>query len=273
MGEIDSKYIEKASEDLFFRQELQKGISVPLDYSRKFFWKTVTASVACTAAALFGVFVVLLNVGKIGIMESPESSDNSHAQSDVPPELPADAVLYDEAAYAYEWDNGELRRYAVGDKFGENTTIASAKATYKSVNGKPVLQKQEIVLDGELQYKMEGEIFISKDENNGVIWFSINIGEVKELGLPQFGDSLEIKTIYCSIADELFVSPSNVTIIDPTITVDHEAESITIKPSKIFLTDGINSNNVEANVAASYVIDWQEGFNDRYVPLKPVDTE
>ena len=232
---IDEKFIREANEDMNFWLKSQEGIVVRVDNSRRFSWRTVIASVACTAAVLFGVFVLLLNVGKISIIEDPESSDNSPAQSDVTPELPADAVLYDEAAYAYEGDSSELRRYAVGDKFGENATITSAKATYKSVNGKPVLQKQEIVLNEKLQYKMAEDIFIARDENNGVIRFTINIGEMEKLGLPRLGEGLEIKALYCSIADELFVSPSNVTIIDPTITVDYEAKSIIIEPYDMLL--------------------------------------
>ena len=235
LSEIDSKYIEKASEALSFWQESQKGINVHLDYSRKFSWKTSVASVACTVAVLFGVFVLLLNVGKISIIENPEGSVNNPDQSGAITELPADAVLYDEAAYAYEGDYSELRRYTVGDKFGENATITSAKATYKNANGKAVLQKQEIVLDGGLQYKTAGDIFIARDENNGVIWFTINIDGMEKLGLPWLGDGLEIKAIYCSVADELFVSPSNVTIINPTITVDYEAESIIIEPYDMLL--------------------------------------
>ena len=92
LGEIDSKYIEKASEDLSIWQESQKGISVCLDYYRKFSWKTSIASVACTAVAVFGIFVLLLNVGKIGITENPASSvsepDNSTiSQNDVIPDV------------------------------------------------------------------------------------------------------------------------------------------------------------------------------------------
>ena len=242
---LDEEFVGEANEDMNFWLESQKGVVVRADGSRRFPWRTVIASVACTAAALFGVFVLMLNVGKIRVIDSPESSVNSPAQSDVTPDLPADAVLYDEAAYAYEGDSSLLKRYAVGDKFGENTVIKSAKATYKSVDGKPVLLKQEIVLDGHLEYKMDdGEDFFETDENYSVIQFTINTSGTEELGLPRLGDNLAIKTIHCSTSYkgiEVEV-PANITMIDPIITVDYETESLIIEPHEIFF---VNDNYSE----------------------------
>lgn len=223
---VDDEIIRQTNEDINFWLESREGIIVCADDSRKFSWRTVIASVACTAAAMFGVFVLLLNVGKIGIIDR---SANSHQIG-----LPADAVPFEEAAYAYEGDNNVLKRYEVGDRFGENATITSAKATYKSVDGKAVLKKQKIVLDGHLDYKMN-VISFERDENNDVPLLIINIGTTEELGLPRLGDDLEIQTIYHAIEDKMFVPPANVTLIAPTITVDYDAESITVEPYDMFL--------------------------------------
>ena len=74
-GEIDDEYIQTANELYDIWQESQKGVIVRADSSRRSPWRTIIASVACTAAALFGVFVLMLNVGKIAIIDSSASSD------------------------------------------------------------------------------------------------------------------------------------------------------------------------------------------------------
>ena len=231
-GGIDEKYIREANEDMNFWLESQEGEVVRADGSRRFPWRTVIASVACTAAALFGVFVLMLNVGKIRITDTTESSVNSPAQSGVTPALPADAVLYDEAAYAYENGSSFLKRFAVGDKFGENATIASAKATYKSVDGKAVLQKQEIILNGEV-YFITGTY--ETNENDDVIRLDIDVGLIKDLGLPHFGDDFEIQPIEIAITDENTHDGLTVCVsfINPKITVDHDTKIITINSQNI----------------------------------------
>ena len=244
---LDEEFVGEANEDMNFWLESLEGEVVRADGSRRFPWRTVIASVACIAAALFGVFVLMLNVGKMRITDITESSDNSPAQSGVTHSLPADAVLYDEAAYAYENGSSFLKRFAVGDKFGENTTIKSAKATYKRVDGKSVLQKQEIVLDGELEYKTE-EIGSARNEANN--WLSIYIypSEVEELMLPSFGDGFEIREIDGVIAGTWSnppFYPINATMIDPTITVDYEVKSIRIEPDKMFYANDDNTEKVE----------------------------
>lgn len=90
-GEIDDKIVRQANSVLNLYQESQEGVSFRADYSRRSLWKTVIASVAFTAAAMFGVFVLLLNVGKIrlgggteqsGHGGSPVSSDIGSASSE-----------------------------------------------------------------------------------------------------------------------------------------------------------------------------------------------
>lgn len=223
---VDDEIISQANEDINFWLKSQEVIVVHADGSRKFFRRKVIASVACIAAALIGVFVLLLNIGKIRMTDRSASSRQIG--------VPADAVLFEEAAYAYEGGNNILKRYKAGDKFGKNVTIMSAKATYKIYDGKAVLQKQKIVLNGHLDFKMN-VISFERDENNDVILLIININTMEELGLPRLGDDLEIQTIYRAIEDGKFVPPASVTLIDPTITVDYEAENITIEPYDMIL--------------------------------------
>ena len=81
-GEIDDKIVRQANDALNLYQESQESVSFRADYSRRSPLKTVIASVACTAAALFGVFVLLLNIGKIKLSEDPvQSGSNSFNDS------------------------------------------------------------------------------------------------------------------------------------------------------------------------------------------------
>lgn len=232
LGGIDSKFIEKASEDLAFWQESQKGIRVRIDNSRKFSWKTVIASVACTAAAMFGIFVLFLNVGKIGIIDSPASSvsepdSSSESQSNVMPD-----VFFEEAAYAFRYEFDMLQRYEIGDKFGENATIISAKTTYKNVDGRTALQKQEIVLDGRFSIEMDSQSY----ETDGSTFVNIHVGRMNELGLPFFGSNFDIEPIHCVLNGENTIgedSIAHIALLDPIITVDYESESITIDPQTV----------------------------------------
>ena len=232
LGEIDGKYIEKASEDLSFWQESQKWISVRSDYSRKSFWKTSIASVACTAVAVLGIFVLLLNVGKIGITENPASSvsepDNStSSQNDVIPD-----VLFEEAAYAYEGENfDELQRYEVGDKFGENAAITSAKTTYKISDGAPVIQKQDITVYGSFVFELENSHY----ETDGSTFINIYIGRMNELGLPFFATDFDIEPIYCDLSGENIKVDSSTTVnfSELIITVNYDTKTITLYPQHV----------------------------------------
>ena len=72
---MEDKYIEKASELLALQQEAREGMVVyAAPKSRRTVWKTVIASVAATAAAVFGVFVLAKNMISLG---EPDISPNS----------------------------------------------------------------------------------------------------------------------------------------------------------------------------------------------------
>ena len=100
-GEIDDEYLQTANELYNIWQESQKGVSVRADVSQRFSWRTVIASAACTAAVLFGVFVLLLNIGKIKLSESSEQSESSYMDESV------DLVIDGEPAELFLYHNVE----------------------------------------------------------------------------------------------------------------------------------------------------------------------
>ena len=233
LNDFDDKIVKEAGEKLILWREAQRGEVVRADGSRRFPWRAVIASVVCTAAALFGVFVLLLYIGKIGIVNNPASTisepDSSFdSQSTVMPD-----VFFEEAAYAYEEEDfEELKRYKPGDKLGENVRIASAKTTYKISDGTPVMQKQEVVL--------YGSVYLEKDlwycESDGTTFINPRIYRMNELGLPSFAKDFEIKPVYCALTDKNTHGEGSfvhITLIEPGITVDYESKSITIDPQYV----------------------------------------
>ena len=234
LNDIDDGIVKEAGEELLLWRESQEGVVVRAGNSRGFPWLAVITSVACTAAAMFGVFVLLLRVGMINIIGSPENTDSTPSssysrpvQSGMTPEL-SDAVLYEKAAYAYErGDINELKRYEAGDKFG-NDKVMSAKTTYKILDGIPVIQKQEIVLDRRLDF---WELPFEKDESGEFFRLYLDIGIMEELGWPQFGEDFELQPIELFPATE---HPRSISAIDVhfstpiIITVDHIAKSVTL---------------------------------------------
>ena len=231
LNDINDGIVKEAGEELILWREAQEGVVVRAGSSRGFPWLAVITSVACTAAAMFGVFVLLLRVGMINILGSPENTDSrpsssysSSSQSGITPEL-SDTVLYEKAAYAYEGgDLNELKRYEAGDKFG-NAKIMSAKTTYKISDGTPVIQKQELVLEGRLDFRVTP---FETDESGEFFRLDLDIGIPKEQGWPQFGEDFELQPFESCPAEEN-VSAIDVHFTTPIIiTVDHIDKSITL---------------------------------------------
>ena len=82
-GGIDDTYIQRANEDVNLWQQSQEGVVVRPSSSRRSAWRTVIAAVVCTAAALFGVFVLLLKVGRIDFASSSEKLSSIRIAFDV----------------------------------------------------------------------------------------------------------------------------------------------------------------------------------------------
>lgn len=78
LSEIDSELVEKVMVDIDIHQSSREGVSFRVEPKpRRFPRKTVIASAAGAAAAVLGVFVLLLNIGNLGLVSEPESSEQS----------------------------------------------------------------------------------------------------------------------------------------------------------------------------------------------------
>ena len=82
-GGLGEEFISEANEDINFWLKSLEGEVVRAGGSRRSPWRAVIASVACTAAVLFGVLVLLLNVGRIDTISSSEKLSSVRVAFDV----------------------------------------------------------------------------------------------------------------------------------------------------------------------------------------------
>ena len=198
-GEIDDKFIQQANEDVNYWEGSRMGVSVCPGNTRRPVFRAAVLSAACTAAVMLGVFALLLNMGivgkieKIEISEGPASSgaeisNSSEDQNIVINELPFEAILYEDAVYAYEDSNSDvLKRYEVGDMFGEHRLLSARTTYYKFSDGVQIRKKQEITVGGRFLFDLS-EVHYSTD---GLAYLEIDVGTLQKLGLPSFSKDFD----------------------------------------------------------------------------------
>ena len=74
-GDIDDQILRQANDALNLYRESQEGVSFRADYSRRSPRKAIITAVACIAAAVTGVFVLLPNIWKMKLNGFPESNN------------------------------------------------------------------------------------------------------------------------------------------------------------------------------------------------------
>ncbi len=224
LNNIDEKYIENAAEKLEnYRQIQAKGI-VYVKQERKFAWREVLTSVICTSAVIFGVFSVVLNLSEN--THKPNSSGVSigaSSENSNPPirdkyGLNLNTSFSGEISVnaAYSFENDIIKRYKVGDKFGENAEITNAKSTFLAVEGNPVLLKQELTI-----------------AVNYMLAYSTAITEncLNELDLPSFGSGFKTNPLFSRHTDKNDDnSDSDYLILLTTIGIDVDYSDKTITP-------------------------------------------
>lgn len=237
-GEIDDKYIQQANEDVNYWEESQIGISVRPDNTRRSAWRAAILSAACTAAVMIGVFALLLNlgiVGKVGeieIAEDPASPgavlrSSSEDQTGVFSDIPVVTFLYEEAAYAYGDSNSDmLKRYEVGDLFGEHRLLSAKNTYYKLSDGIQIRTKQEITVGGRFLFDLS-EVHYSAD---GLAYLEISVGELMKLGLPSFSKDFaeDMLSYYPPNSRSSTDDTTNVGFTELNITVDYVVKTVTV---------------------------------------------
>lgn len=152
---IDENFIDSAGKDLErFRGE-KSANSLSGKAQRKPVWKNVAAAAACTAAAIFGVFALLLGTGRIKLETGAGVSLNASSgglyfpisddyQLDLSEETSGRITV--NSAYGYAENSEKIGRYEIGEKFGETAEITDAKSTFLIINGNAILTEQELLL-------------------------------------------------------------------------------------------------------------------------------
>lgn len=230
-GEIDDKIIQQANEDFNFWQESQRGIRVHLEYSRKAFWKTVITSAAGVAAVIIGTFVLLFNFGRIGIIDSPESSsDSSVSQSSADSEPDSEIDFYKYTVYAYERNSDTLNSYNVGDRFGDNAVITRAVSGYVRGDSGEVLKTQDIRLSVNLALDSGIDSFTFTGEYVEAVAAGSTIDA---LDLPSFGIDFVTEPLTVSYPTEIwFENNRNELVISAlTVKVDYDKKTVSFETS------------------------------------------
>ncbi len=223
LNNINEKYIENAAEKLENYREFCKNGAVSVRQDRKFAWREVLTTVVCTAAVVFGVFSVVLNLSDNGSGVSlVPSSENSNSLIRDKYSLIFDASFSGEisANAAYALENDVIVRYEVGNKFGDFCEISKAKSTFDVTKGEAILKEQQISL------------------NTDFICSIKVLEDFAEVNLPNFGDDF---TYNVELAD---------TISDPqgdseNLYVETTAVSITVKYDQKTVTVTYDSKAVE----------------------------
>ncbi len=190
---IDEKYIDSAGRELEnYRNQQKKDEKI----HRKFAWKNMAAAAACTAVVFAGVFAVLINTGKIrfgsdgaGVSLDAASSGLYFPISDeyqLGLNEETSGTISVNAAYGYEDNSEKIKRYEIGDKFGENAEITDAKSTFLIINGNAILTEQEITL---------------ADERIFPVRLLNQYDSMTALGYPEFGEDFDFSIAYLNRID------------------------------------------------------------------------
>lgn len=152
---IDERFIDSAGKALEqFRVEKSEN-SLHEKACRKPVWKKATTAAICTAAAIFGVFALLLGTGRIkletgaGVSLNASSGGlyfliNDDYQLDLSEETSGKISV--NSAYGYAENSAKIGRFEIGEKFGETAEITDAKSTFLIINGNAILTEQALSL-------------------------------------------------------------------------------------------------------------------------------
>lgn len=133
LGEIDEKHLREANKDVELWLEEQNEVKFTVERPRKSSpWKIVTAA-ACSAAALFGVFAMVSNVGKLrgGIYSDSAAAPNS-ALSERPEDYKienldyANAVVTENVPISGQWRRLMYKNLRFGEKSADKLVKIAA---------------------------------------------------------------------------------------------------------------------------------------------------
>jgi len=190
---INEKYIDGAGKELEnYRNRQEKAAK----NHRKIAWRNMAAAAACTAVVFAGVFAALINTGKIklgsngaGVSLDAASSGLYFPISDeyqLGLNEETSGIISVNAAYGYEENFKKIKRYEIGDKFGEYAKITSAKSTFLIIGGNAILTEQEITLT---------------DERIFPVRLLSGYDSMTALGYPQFGGDFDFSVDYLNPID------------------------------------------------------------------------
>lgn len=136
LGDIDEKHVSEANRDVELWLETRNGVKVTVDSTRKRSpWRIITAA-SCSAAAVIGIFALLLNVAKIrDIGNTGLSEGNTVPNSALSEQLAnykienldyENAVVIENVPNSGQWKKLSYERLAFGEKFADKLVKVAA---------------------------------------------------------------------------------------------------------------------------------------------------
>ncbi len=228
LNNINEKYIENAAEKLENYREFCKNGAVSVRQDRKFAWREVLTSAVCTAALVFGVLSVVLNLSDNSSGVSlVESSGNSNSLIRDKYGLILDTSFSGEISVnaAYALENNVIVRYEVGNKFGNFCEISKAKSTFDVTKGEAILKEQQISL------------------NTDFICSAEVLEDFAAVNLPKFGDDFAYNVeLPDNISDPLGESENlyfETTAVSITVKYDQKTVTVTYDSKAVELESDI----------------------------------
>ncbi len=253
INNMDEKYIHDA-QDVYKEPQAPEVIRISKE-KRQPYWKTIFATAACTAAAMFTVFVPIVRSGAIGSIapasgtESSASSGavlsnsgNSESNNVVGSEIKIDLdkeknyeVVLD-SVFAYDSEENTFKRYEWGDAFASDQLLVGGKSYFKkNENGEWQIYCQELALRRFKPLELENVTImpIKEGKEGTVILLHESLSE--KLGLPNFFKTSPNEGDFELYTDKFIGDKESKTISFSSIdiTVDYDTNRIKISSDRV----------------------------------------
>jgi len=247
INNMDEKYIHDA-QDVYKQPQAPKIIKI--EEKRQPYWKTIFATAACTAAAMFAVFVPIARSGAVGFLapadtRSSESSgvvlgnssvsENSNVMGsevkiDLDKEKKYDVVL--DSVFSYDKESNSFIRYEFGDVFASDKLLMGGKSYFRNNNGDLELYRQELTLNRFKPLDLECMDIKSNEEGTEILlWESLP----EAFDLPNFFKISPNKDERVLHTDKFIGSTDSktISITSINITVNYDTNDLTFSSDRV----------------------------------------
>lgn len=199
INNMDEKYIHD-TQDVYKQPQTPEVIR--LSENKQPYWKTILATAACTAAAMFAVFIPIVRSGAFGslspndsqISESDSSgvvlsNNSSESSSTIGPEIKIDLdkeTNYDvvlDSIFVYDKESAAFKRCEWGTEFHSGKLLMGGRSYFRNDNGDLKLYRQELNVTNYKHLELDCSNILTTEEGTEILlWESLS----EVFGLPNF---------------------------------------------------------------------------------------